>query len=148
MALSCVGQASLLAEGQGADKDEALAVKLLSFACDKGQALGCAHLGLLVAEGRGVKKDAAGAIALFNKACDAGEVIGCLRLGVWYEEGRGVPAHPVRAYNDYIRGCKLRDLGCCKAALRLCVRTKKGPLGNERWCLFAVDRAFEASGSQ
>jgi len=118
-ASGCYNAGWLYRQGDGVEKDDALAFVLFTQACNGGNEHGCTHLGVMYAEGKVVEQDDRQAYTLYKKGCLGGKALGCTNLGVMYENGRGIERDINQAHTYYTRGCKGGDQAGCRNALRI-----------------------------
>ena len=101
------------------------AVKLLSEAAEKGDALAQTYLGLCYDWGRGVDEDLAKAAELYRKAAKQGEMYAQRNLGLCYQYGRGVEKNLAEAVQWYRKAAE-QGQASAQCNLGLCYERGQG----------------------
>jgi len=101
-------------EADSVIQDFPRALKLLTKACDAGNAEGCGHLASIYDTGQGVPEDLPKAAALNAKACDGGIATACNNLGVASMNGAGVPKDNDKARQLLKKACDLGSDAACQ----------------------------------
>lgn len=89
--------AIIYAEGNGAIRDDAEALRLFRLAADKGNAAAQSYLGMFYSEGDRVTKDEAEGVRWFRLAANQGASDAQFALSAMYFAGRGVPRDRITA---------------------------------------------------
>jgi TPR repeat protein len=113
-ALEACGALGLMrARGSGIDRDEHLAAKLFTKACDAGDVVACDRLGKAYLAGDGVTPDDVTALQLFRRGCDRAQAEACTDLANMYCMGRGIPRDAPRSTALLHQTCEAGDPVAC-----------------------------------
>ena len=124
-ASSCAKAGYGYQHGEGVPENKALAVKLVTKACDGKDLPGCANLGLMYLTGDGVAADISKGVELTKSACDGKVDFACGNLGTLYADGKLVPKDIPTALSFYDKGCNLKNGDSCRSA-GILLRNGKG----------------------
>ncbi|MFC1610000.1 J domain-containing protein [Myxococcota bacterium] len=111
---SCYSLATMLSNGEGAQKNPQRAAQLYETSCKGGVLEGCSTVALMYLTGNDVPRDAARARHLLHQSCEGGFSYSCGILGRLLFEGKQFPKDESRGVQLLQKACNHKNVMACE----------------------------------